>query len=90
MLFKGKKIECYLWFSSLIKAWQEGHGGELVLYQSGSCQNGMIVKPEFGTLALFLSEEFPHEVLTANKERYSIAGWFRSNGSFGYKVDPPQ
>jgi len=32
-------------------------------------------------LVIFLSEEFPHEVLPANTHRYSIAGWFRVNNS---------
>lgn len=38
---------------------------------------------------LFLSEEFPHEVLPASRERYSIAGWFRVNGNGAGRVDPP-
>lgn len=28
-------------------------------------------------MVVFLSEKFPHEVLKANRKRYSIAGWFR-------------
>lgn len=34
-----------------------------------------------GTLVVFLSEEFEHEVLPAKRDRYSIAGWFRVNPS---------
>ena len=30
-----------------------------------------------GTLAVYLSEVFPHEVLLTESERFSIAGWFR-------------
>jgi SM-20-related protein len=37
------------------------------------------VTPGFGTIALFLSEEFPHEVLPTKRDRYSIAAWFRTN-----------
>ena len=29
------------------------------------------------SLAVFLSEVFPHEVLPTTEERYSLAGWFR-------------
>ncbi len=35
------------------------------------------VLPESGTVALFLSEEVPHEVRAARRDRFSIAGWFR-------------
>ncbi|HDX9011350.1 TPA: 2OG-Fe(II) oxygenase, partial [Aeromonas dhakensis] len=50
----------------------------------------MDVSPRGGRLVLFLSEEFPHEVLPANQERYSIAGWFRVNGSGNGRLDPPR
>jgi SM-20-related protein len=35
------------------------------------------VAPECGKLVIFLSEDFPHEVLPATQLRQSIAGWFR-------------
>ena len=35
------------------------------------------VNPTFGKMIIFLSESFPHAVLTAGKQRRSIAGWFR-------------
>jgi len=37
---------------------------------------------------VFESERFPHEVLAAESERYSIAGWFRMNNSMVGTVDP--
>ena len=37
------------------------------------------VLPEFATLVVFLSEDFPHEVLPATRDRYSVTGWFRLN-----------
>ncbi|WP_335340025.1 2OG-Fe(II) oxygenase [Sedimenticola selenatireducens] len=43
-----------------------------------------------GELAVFLSEEFPHEVLAADRDRYSVAGWFRVNGSINQQIDPPR
>tara|TARA_B100000686_G_scaffold346641_1_gene433735 strand:+ start:1866 stop:2519 length:654 start_codon:yes stop_codon:yes gene_type:complete len=73
--------------------WQPGDGGELVLYEedSDNPQNPnpmMTVAPRMGTLAVFLSEDVPHEVLVANKDRRSIAGWFRCNASSADRVDP--
>ena len=35
------------------------------------------VEPKIGTMVIFLSEKFPHEVLKTNKNRYAIAGWFK-------------
>ncbi|MEC7468361.1 MAG: 2OG-Fe(II) oxygenase, partial [Pseudomonadota bacterium] len=34
--------------------------------------------------------EFPHEVLPATRDRFSIAGWFRVNNSTAQRVDPPK
>ncbi|MDP2227267.1 MAG: 2OG-Fe(II) oxygenase [Moraxellaceae bacterium] len=36
------------------------------------------LRPEGGRLAIFMSEDMPHEVLPATRERWSIAGWFRT------------
>lgn len=69
--------------------WQEDQGGELVLYRNPEDQTGIRVMPEMGTLVLFLSEEFPHEVLPTKRDRFSIAGWFRVNSSTPERVDPP-
>jgi len=40
-------------------------------------------------LVVFLSEEFPHEVLKAKRSRFSVAGWFRVNTSNAERADPP-
>jgi SM-20-related protein len=69
--------------------WTSADGGELVLYRNDDDQEGIKVAPLLGTVVAFLSEEFPHEVLPANKDRYSIAGWFRVNTSVTDRVDPP-
>ena len=70
--------------------WADDEGGEMILYQETEPHQKLFtVKPELGTLAVFLSEEFPHEVLPAKRDRYSIAGWYRVNTSTGNKVDPP-
>ncbi len=64
-------------------------GGELVLYG----QDDSVLKrilPQAGSLVLFESERFAHEVLPAIDERYSIAGWFRHNNSLNGVIDPSQ
>lgn len=58
--------------------WQRGDGGELLLYDSTDRLLETIA-PEYGKLVLFLSDKFPHEVAVAQRERHSIAGWFRVN-----------
>lgn len=60
--------------------WQAGDGGELLLYCDR--QDDRVIQkiqPLGGDLLLFWSERFPHEVLPAKTDRYSIAGWFRRN-----------
>jgi len=69
--------------------WTSSDGGELVLYKNEDDREGIKVFPLLGTLVVFLSEEFPHEVLPAKRDRYSIAGWFRVNASRENMVDPP-
>jgi SM-20-related protein len=69
--------------------WTSTDGGELVLYMDDHDKDGIKVVPLLGTLVVFLSEEFPHQVLPANRDRYSISGWFRVNTSVTGKVDPP-
>lgn len=54
--------------------WQPGDGGELRLYLPQGC---MDVPPRAGTLAVFMSDSLPHEVLQAQRERASLVGWFR-------------
>ncbi|KJY84919.1 SM-20 protein [Vibrio galatheae] len=59
--------------------WSAQDAGELVVYDLQD--NPLLtLSPKSGRLLVFLSEQFPHEVLPTNAERYSIAGWFRVNG----------
>ncbi len=74
----------------LNETWQPGDGGELVLYQPDSDEEIIRVQPRAGTMALFMSEEIPHEVLPARTHRASIAGWFRLNNSIAGHIDPPR
>lgn len=57
--------------------WQAADGGQLVIYSESQAKPMMTVNPTFGTLVMFLSEEFPHEVLPTRRARYSVTGWFR-------------
>jgi len=70
--------------------WLPEDGGELVLYPPDGHPDGIRVTPALGTLVVFLSEEFEHEVLPARRDRYSVAGWFRVNGSSAKRADPPR
>lgn len=60
--------------------WQPGDGGELKLWTSPAGREGdfQLIEPRMGTIVCFMSDEFWHEVLPANKTRMSITGWFRN------------
>ncbi|TVQ34889.1 MAG: 2OG-Fe(II) oxygenase [Wenzhouxiangella sp.] len=68
--------------------WGEDDGGELVLYAETSSVELARIAPRAGRMVLFLSEELPHEVLPAQRDRYSIAGWYRLNASVNNQIDP--
>ncbi len=67
----------------LNEGWQlQDGGGELRVFSPPDNEDQMVglVRPEAGRAALFLSEDVPpHEVLPANRTRYSIACWFRQD-----------
>lgn len=88
--FKGQANRVLSVVLYLNEEWGEDDGGEMVLY-SETVPNEILdsVKPEAGTFVAFLSEDFPHEVLAAKRDRYSIAGWYRVNTSRGNRIDPP-
>jgi len=72
----------------LNKGWQPENGGELILYDADDNDKVLkTIQPVFGRLVIFLSEQFPHEVLASNQQRYSIAGWFRFNASDSTHID---
>ncbi len=60
--------------------WTPADGGELVVWDHAGNQV-LRVEPRAGAAIFFMSDEFPHEVLPASRERLSIAGWFRRRGS---------
>jgi SM-20-related protein len=55
--------------------WQDSDGGALRLYLADGRQQD--IYPRAGTLAMFLSAQFEHEVLPATRARLSIACWLR-------------
>jgi SM-20-related protein len=57
--------------------WPADAGGELIIYDDHNVPR-LTLAPEGGTLVLFLSNETPHEAKKATRERWSIAGWFRT------------
>jgi SM-20-related protein len=60
--------------------WQNGNGGELLLFTADGNTVLETLTPRAGTMILFLSETFPHQVLPSLTTRRSIAGWFRVRG----------
>jgi SM-20-related protein len=79
--FSGKKNRILSTVLYLNENWQPSDGGELILFEPTGGAILARVNPKFGTMIIFLSESFPHEVLIAHNRRCSIAGWFRVSGS---------
>jgi SM-20-related protein len=88
--FKGKSNRVLSLVAYLNKDWNSNYGGELVLYKDNNDAEGIRVVPNLGTFVVFLSEQFPHEVLPATHKRNSVAGWYRVNGSVNDVIDPPR
>jgi SM-20-related protein len=71
----GRKISTVLYLN---QAWRDEDGGHLCIYDAQEHTRSIAkVAPQAGRLVVFLSEDFPHEVLPASRLRRSIAGWFR-------------
>nr|WP_306815384.1 2OG-Fe(II) oxygenase [Limnobacter parvus] len=88
--FKGQANRVLSVVLYLNENWRLEEGGEMVLYSDAQpVQTLCNIVPQAGTLVVFLSEDFPHEVLPATRDRYSIAGWYRVNTSTSGRVDPP-
>lgn len=89
--FKGRSNRVLSTVLYLNEDWQDGDGGELVIYDEHNpdIELGRFF-PKKGRLAVFLSECFYHEVKVAKRTRHSIAGWFRINNTTSTKLDPDQ
>ncbi|AXV64357.1 MULTISPECIES: 2OG-Fe(II) oxygenase [Pseudoalteromonas] len=85
--FKGRSNRI---FTTVCYLNSPASGGELVIYKPKSKDIEVVIKPKAGTLVMFESERFMHEVLPADDVRYSIAGWFRKNASISGIIDPPR
>ena len=57
--------------------WSPDDCGELLIHAATGDTLLATVMPEFGTMVVFLSAVFPHEVAVTHRQRHSIAGWFR-------------
>jgi SM-20-related protein len=78
--FKGQSNRVVTTVFYLNPEWTQHDEGELLIYHPDSEDILCRISPKFGKTVIFLSERFPHEVLAATRDRYSIAGWFRIDG----------
>ncbi len=77
--FTGKSSRLVTTLLYLNTDWQDANGGELLIYPDTGDAALERVLPDYGKMVFFMSDHFPHEVLPANRDRYSISGWFRTN-----------
>ncbi|PCJ31635.1 MAG: proline hydroxylase [Gammaproteobacteria bacterium] len=77
--FKGQSNRILTTLLYLNPDWSGLDGGELVMYDPDSNEQIEKIQPHYGKFILFLSDRFPHEVLAAKRDRYSISGWFHLN-----------
>jgi SM-20-related protein len=71
-----RKVSCILYLND---NWHSDDGGQLRMYLDKKEDKRFIdITPQAGTLVVFLSSDFLHEVLPAKRERMSITGWFRT------------
>ncbi|WP_418140100.1 2OG-Fe(II) oxygenase [Marinobacter sp. MA] len=78
--FRGRASRVVSLVLYLNEDWQAADGGALQVFNRDNDQEvcGTLL-PEAGRMVLFMSEEMPHEVLPANRTRYSLACWFRQD-----------
>lgn len=78
--FKGRASRVVSLVLYLNEEWQAADGGALQMFNRDNDHEVCVtLLPEAGRMALFMSEEIPHEVLPANRTRYSLACWFRQD-----------
>lgn len=76
--FKGVGLRTVTLIIYLNSDWQEENGGQLRLYHHLEEDSRYTdILPIGGRLVCFLSAQFPHEVLSATRERLSITGWYK-------------
>ena len=67
-----RAVSCVIYLN---RDWSEAHGGHLRLYSEADELLAQVL-PHAGRAVFFLSDRFPHEVMPATRDRYSIAVWF--------------
>lgn len=67
-----RTVTCILYLN---EHWQPEQGGQLRMYLADKPMHD--VWPQAGKLIVFMSADWPHEVLPATRDRLSITGWFR-------------
>ncbi len=76
--FQGRASRVVSLVLYLNEDWEQADGGVLQVFNRENDNEVCgTVLPREGRMALFMSEEIPHEVLPANRTRYSVACWFR-------------
>ncbi len=75
--FRGRSLRLVSLVLYLNPDWRPEDGGALRLYHPDGSGESTLILPEAGRMALFMSEDIPHEVLPAHRTRYSLACWFR-------------
>jgi len=73
-------ISCSLYLNP---DWREEDGGQLRLYVS---DRQVEIFPRAGTLVVFRSDDVPHEVALADRDRFSLTGWFRRRSPLSQKA----
>jgi SM-20-related protein len=59
--------------------WDEHAGGELQMFGADGCRR---IEPLAGRLVCFLAAGREHAVLPAQRDRFSVTGWFRSRAAW--------
>gem|GEM_PF-4344196 len=75
---KGKNSRILTIILYLNDNWKPQHAGQLKFYNDTSLGldgNAMVIEPTGGKIALFLSNDYWHEVLPSNHSRLSLTGW---------------
>ena len=71
-----RKVSCILYLNH---NWHSDDGGQLRMFLDKKDETKFIdITPQSGTLVVFLSSDFLHQVLLAKRERMSVTGWFRT------------
>lgn len=78
--FRGRASRVVSLVLYLNDPWLAADGGALQVFSRDNPNEicGTVL-PELGRAVLFMSEEIPHEVLTARRDRHSLACWFRQD-----------